>query len=336
MTPSAGEHGSPPLVTLVRLLLAGQGLDEVRDATAHCAQLVVRYDSFTLYEVGASGGLGVTLRRGTELGPGAVPVEAMLCERAAKLGATVSTLDMGADARERALLDEYARHHGLCLVRPLRAYGELVGLVAFHYANRVALTEAEFGALRSLVEFAAVALSNARSRTELRNFAYSDALTGLPNRRWLEQEFSRLRGSIASVLLVDFDGLKTVNDSLGYDRGDALIEAVGSTLADCVRPGESVVRYGGDEFVLVMPGMARTSAVRRADELTALLDTMTLPDDLAELFRGASVGSATAAEDDDLWEVLRRASAEMRSRKRRRKTDRDDASDLDLAYPLER
>src|SRR5947209_8481358 len=101
MTQSAGEHGSPPLVTLVRVLLAGQGLDEVREATAHCAQLVVPYDSFTLYETGPAGGLAVTLRRGSEPGPGARPVEALLCERAAKLGATASTLDMCADARDR-------------------------------------------------------------------------------------------------------------------------------------------------------------------------------------------------------------------------------------------
>jgi diguanylate cyclase (GGDEF)-like protein len=328
MTPSAGERSSPPLVTLVRMLLAGQTLEEVREATAHCARLVVPYESFTLYEAGATG-LSVTHRRGAEPGPSARPVEALLCERAAKLGATVSTLDLSVDARDQALVDEYVRLHGLCLVRPLRAYGELVGLVAVHFSGGPALEASEFELLRQLMEFAAVALSNAGSRAELRSFAYSDALTGLANRRWLEQEFERLRGSVVSLLLVDFDSLKTVNDVLGYDRGDALIQAIGSTLAECVRPGESVVRFGGDEFVLVMPGMARSSAVRRVDELTAFLDTLALPDDLAERFHGASVGSATAAEEDDLWEVLRRATTEMRSRKRRRK------SDLDYAYELE-
>jgi diguanylate cyclase (GGDEF)-like protein len=114
-----------------------------------------------------------------------------------------------------------------------------------------------------------------------------------------------------------------VNDTLGFDRGDELIRAVGVVLAASAEPDEFVVRYGGDEFVVVMPDTGHDAAVRRAEELTTILDGMTLPPDIAALFHGASVGPATATADEDLWDVLRRASAEMRSRKRRRKTDRE-------------
>jgi diguanylate cyclase (GGDEF)-like protein len=211
----------------------------------------------------------------------------------------------------------------LCIARPLCAYGELTGVIALHYSDKLALEQTEFDTLRRFTEFAAVALLTARTRAELQNIAYSDALTGLANRRWLEIEFARLQGSEVSVVLIDFDGLKAVNDTLGFDRGDALIHAIGLTLAASAIPDEFIVRYGGDEFVVVMPETGREGAVRRAEELTTILDGMTLPPDLASLFQGASVGPATARAGEDLWDVLRRASTEMRSRKRRRKTDRE-------------
>ena len=96
-------------------------------------------------------------------------------------------------------------------------------------------------------------------------------------------------------------------------------------LAANADPGESVVRYGGDEFVVVLPTAGREAAARRAEELTTILDGIELADDLAPLFRGASVGAATATAGEDLWEALRRANTEMLFRKRRRKTDRPQA-----------
>ena len=87
---------------------------------------------------------------------------------------------------EQRLADAYAREHGLCLVRPLQVYGELLGVLAFHFGGRRTLLHGEFDMLRRFVDFAAVALANAQTRAELRNFAYSDPLTGLGNRRRLE------------------------------------------------------------------------------------------------------------------------------------------------------
>jgi len=315
--------GAAALVPMIQMLLAAHELDDVRAAVAHGTRMISRYDSLAVYEVQHAGAPEVTLRAGDELGPGARALEEELAARASKTGRTVSTLDRFVDAKEAFHADEYMHRHGLCLVRPLHAYGGFVGLLVLHYAGRTVLPEQEFDALRRFADCAAVALSGARTRQELRSFAYSDPLTGLANRRGLEVEFSRLRDTQLSMLLIDFDGLKAVNDSLGYDRGDALIASVGEKLAASASSNEIVVRLGGDEFVVIMPETTPSRARLRAEELTVALERLELPEDLTSLYHGASVGSATADPDEDPWNVLLRASAEMRSRKRRRKSDRE-------------
>ena len=322
MTSNAADNSSFPLLAVVQMLLSARGVDDVRAATAHGAELITRYGTFSLYEAQPDGALELTTRSGDELGPGAEAVEELLRDRARGSGKSVSTLDMPLSHEERLVIRDYSQRNALCITRPLCAYGELTGVVVFHYADRLALAETEFDLLRRFSEFAAVALSTARTRADLQTIAYSDALTGLANRRWLEIEFERLQGTEVTLILIDFDGLKLVNDTVGFDRGDELIRAVGVGLAASAKPDEFVVRYGGDEFVVVMPATGRETALRRAEELTTILDQMTLPPDLAALFQGASVGPATADAGEELWDVLRRASAEMRSRKRRRKTDR--------------
>lgn len=329
MSSNAVDSLSSRLVATIQVLLAAEELEDVRGAVAHGARIISPYDALTLYEVQGSATFEVTLRRGEKLGPGASALEELLCGRAGKTGRTMSTLDRFESEQEQFVVDDYVRRYGLCLTRSLQAYGKFIGLVVFHYTGRAALVDAEFDALRRFVDCAAVALSNARTRRELHSFAYLDPLTGLANRRGLEAEFARLEGAPLSLLLIDFDGLKAVNDTLGYERGDALITAVGVKLAASGNPGESVVRLGGDEFVVIMPETTRSLARVRTEEMTTILDRLELPEDLTRLFHGASVGSATADPGEDAWEVLRRASAEMRSRKRRRKTDREMTGDAE-------
>lgn len=335
MTRRALDGSSSALVAVIQMLLSAEGLDDARAAIAHGARLIASYDTLSLYEVDEAGQLLLTLRHGDELGAGARALEELLCAKSVTTGRTVSTLDRFDDPEEQALADDL-RRNGLCLGRPLYAYGSFGGVLILHFDGRAALPDTEFDAMRRFADCAAVALSNARTRAELRDFAYSDPLTGLPNRRRLEQEFSRLERSEASLLLVDFDGLKAVNDTLGFDRGDVLIQAVAAKLAASARPDELVVRLGGDEFVAILPGTDRSTALARAEELTRTLDELELPPDLAELFRGASVGAATTAPDGDLWEAMRHATAEMLSRKRRRKTDRgvrgDEEADVSLRF----
>jgi diguanylate cyclase (GGDEF)-like protein len=305
------------------MLMLAHELADVRKAVGHGARLISRYDSMTLVERGEDGTLEVTLRCGAELGPAALAIEEMLAEKAAKTSATGSTLDRVGDKRAQAHADEYMDSGKLCLARPLRAYGELVGVLVFHYEGRTVLDDGEFDTLRRFCEFAAAALSNARIRADLSGYAHTDPLTGLANRRRLELEFSRLTGARLALLLVDFDGLKAVNDTLSYDDGDQLIAAIGTALDALARPGELVVRYGGDEFVVMIEGSGAEQARDRADEITDMLDRLALPPKIGALFQGASVGWATVEPNERASAALARAAAEMRSRKRRRKTDRE-------------
>ena len=313
----------PLLAAMIRQLFKADPLDEVREATAHGARLISPYDALTLRERGISGPPAVTMRRGEELDASAKSLERHLCHEASRTGEAVSTLDRFESDQAQALANAYVRRYGLCLTLPLRVFGEEFGMLTLHYNGRAALFDAELEALRTFADYAAIALYNAHARQDLRDFAYTDPLTGLASRRRLDLVLARLRDTELSLLLVDFDGLKAVNDALGYDRGDALIAMVGAVLAASVNEGELAARLGGDEFVLVLPDVDEQRARLRAEELTALLDSVAVPDDLGSLFQGASVGAATAEPGEDSLAVLRRASNEMRSRKRRRKTDRD-------------
>jgi diguanylate cyclase (GGDEF)-like protein len=313
----------PLLAAMIRQLFEADRLDDVRAATAHGARLISSYDALTLRERGVAGVPAVTMRKGEELDANAKALERHLCQEAGRSGRTVSTLDRLENDQAQSLADAYVRRNGLCLTRTLRVFGEEVGLLTLHYNGRVALFDAEFDALRTFADWAAIALYNAHARQDLRDFAYTDPLTGLASRRQLDVELTRLRDSELSLLLIDFDGLKAVNDALGYDRGDALIATVGAALAGNVREGELAARLGGDEFVVVLPEVDEPGARMRAEELTGVLDRVAVPHDLESLFHGASVGAATAVPGEDSRAVLRRASNEMRSRKRRRKTDRE-------------
>jgi diguanylate cyclase (GGDEF)-like protein len=321
---------NPPLDTLQPLLAAtirhlheADRLDDVLAAIAHGARLICPYAALTVHEQRTPQPPTVTLRQGEELTAGARALEGYLCHEAAVTGRTVSTLDRFEAREAQELADECVRRHGLCLTRPLCAFGEHLGTLTLHYSGRVALPDAEFDALRRLADHAGIALFNAHARQDLREFAYTDPLTGLASRRQLDVELARLRDTELSLLLIDFDGLKAVNDALGYDRGDVLIATVAAALASNVQDGELAARLGGDEFVVLLPEADAARARRRAEELTGVLDRVTVPEDLMKLFHGASVGSATAEPGEDPRAALRRAGGEMRSRKRRRKTDRE-------------
>jgi diguanylate cyclase (GGDEF)-like protein/PAS domain S-box-containing protein len=148
-----------------------------------------------------------------------------------------------------------------------------------------------------------------RAERELEHYASHDPLTGLPNRRQLQNE---LRSAIAhaaetgdgiAVLYLDLDGFKEVNDRGGHNAGDRLLREVAQRLQQGLRQGDLVARFGGDEFVALLPSCCRAEAARIADGLRARLSPpYTLPDGPFQL--DASVGIACFPTDGSDPEAL--------------------------------
>jgi diguanylate cyclase (GGDEF)-like protein len=97
-----------------------------------------------------------------------------------------------------------------------------------------------------------------------------------------------------TALLVDLDGLKGINDSLGHSAGDAALSAVADALVQVTRPQDVVVRMGGDEFLVVLPGLDATSGVRVGERIVRHLADKNLPSPWETLSVSASVGVAQA------------------------------------------
>lgn len=169
------------------------------------------------------------------------------------------------------------------------------------------------------------------ANAQLATQALIDPLTGLPNRRALQMELARMlarrarEGQRLLVAFIDLDDFKAVNDQHGHDAGDALLVAIGVGLAETLRAGDLVARYGGDEFVVVAPADA-DAGTHNAAQLQQLLTARTqvqIPlddgmldddrlDDRMLSYPGASVGVIlTEPGDLDTDAVIARADAAM-------------------------
>lgn len=140
-------------------------------------------------------------------------------------------------------------------------------------------TESDESLLTHFAGQAAIAIENARLYQQLEELATTDPVTGINNHRAFQEalgsELSRAErhGQHVSLLLLDVDHFKRINDELGHQRGDAVLRRVGALLSQQLRSMDTVARYGGEEFAVIMPQTAKTDALRSAERLRAAVES---------------------------------------------------------------
>jgi diguanylate cyclase (GGDEF)-like protein len=153
--------------------------------------------------------------------------------------------------------------------------------------------------------------------TELEQLAFRDALTGLPNRRYIElkvehglQDHQRL-GRLYGLLMFDLDHFKRVNDSHGHEAGDAMLKAIGENVSRGLRPDDVVGRWGGEEFLILAPDVDALTLGDLAERCRILIAESAVAVGLSRVSVTASIGATVLIHSDNANSVISRADELM-------------------------
>ncbi len=162
------------------------------------------------------------------------------------------------------------------LAVPLEGVAGVIGVLALYGAERDAFTSDHLRILLAVSGKMALAIENALKYQQAENSATTDYLTGLPNARslflQLDRELARCKrdNSTLTVMVSDMDGFKQINDRFGHLEGNRTLRLFAQALKDSCREYDYVARMGGDEFVVIAPGLAAEAASKKAEQMRAL------------------------------------------------------------------
>jgi diguanylate cyclase (GGDEF)-like protein len=185
------------------------------------------------------------------------------------------------DAQPLMTCSVCGRLPGASTCRPLLVSGEVIGSVLVEHPDGD--DEERDRRVQESVRLAAPVLANLRNLAIAEQRAATDALTGLPNKRSLDDTYRRMvaqAGRTASplaVMIMDLDHFKQINDTYGHGHGDDVLAAVAATMIDTLRTSDFVGRYGGEEFLILLPATDLEGGLRAGEKLRRAIATLEVP-----------------------------------------------------------
>lgn len=189
--------------------------------------------------------------------------------------------------------------------------GELI------FSRNTRFREHELANLEGLVSTLVYPLRNALRYHEAIAAAFRDPLTGAGNRIALDKtltreiELAKRHGQPLSVLMLDLDHFKLVNDNHGHGTGDSVLKAAVSTIEDCIRSTDMCFRYGGEEFLVMLSNADHQGAMRIADRIRDAISQLTFNTPEGELKITTSIGASTVQPHDNMESLCERADTAL-------------------------
>jgi diguanylate cyclase (GGDEF)-like protein len=281
-------------------------------------QRVVPVDDLSIYEADHTNHLFVAVfangRQAAEIMADVFSLSVGVNGWAFALGEPQNLGNAGAHPAAAAIPNTPFEHESLLLI-PLRAGDHKLGMLNCRRMGLNRFTDEDLETATLFGHTAAMAWHNAQLYEELARRAMTDGLTGLNNSRWLreagELEIAdcRRRGMPLSIVLVDLDHFKTINDTGGHAAGDAVLQRVATELRRTTRAGDAAVRLGGEEFVLLLRDADASGATRVAADLRRALRNVPIPAACTGIDHvTASIGIASFPEQGSRLDDLVRAA----------------------------
>ncbi len=296
-----------------------EGPDEIYQRLAEVLKERLDLPVFVLYEVSNS----QNTMRPVVLSPSDLEVNAEklfnaeLC-RAKRTGHVVSSLNYPGVCR-LFLYSEEAEHY--CM--PFMSGGICIGVAQIILpkgigTRRMKRIEEKLRQAQRYIAETIPVLEAKRYAASLKEQTLKDPLTGLYNRRFLEEAIDNLvagilrRGTVLGVLMADLDYFKSVNDKYGHDVGDRVLKETAQILKKNVRASDLVVRFGGEEFLILLVDVAEGESIKIAEKLRALVESHRFETPKGIIQRTISIGVSEFPTDaQGIWEAIKYADVAL-------------------------
>ncbi|MFM9904636.1 MAG: diguanylate cyclase [Pyrinomonadaceae bacterium] len=242
-----------------------------------------------------------------------------------KSGKTVQNVDPDLDFSYSQI--ELAGNYSTMASVPLIADDELLGAVTIYSKSLKIYGEEHIRLLETISHIAADAIGKSCQHEEAKTHALTDPMTGLPNARSLQLQFDKevgrsgRSGTSFQLLMLDLDGFKAVNDSFGHKVGDEMLREIGRVIQGQLRDYDFLARYGGDEFVALIPETGGEDVIELCDRIERAVSQFSLRfDDDRSASVGVSLGSAEYPRNGETFDqMVAAADKAMYTRKLSRK-----------------